>query len=528
MKFDRSGGILLHPSSLPGPYGIGDLGPQAYRFVDWLASTGCKLWQVLPLGPTGYGDSPYQCFSAFAGNPYLISFELLVEDALLTQDDFADSPNFDESRVDFGVLIPWKLGLLQKAFSRFSSLLKAPGTSQSRVLPREGIFKDVEVRETVISKSDMLIEGFNAFRAENVSWLDDFALFMSLKEANGGGPWSGWPEALRKREPSALEKARHDHAEDILQHSFYQFLFFRQWNDLRTFTKARGIKIIGDVPIFIAYDSADAWAHPDLFFLGEDSLPTVVAGVPPDYFSATGQLWGNPLYRWKAHKKSGYAWWIDRFRSVLQFVDIVRLDHFRGFAGYYEIPYGAPTAETGQWITGPGQDLFKTISRELSAVENGTLPIIAEDLGVITPDVVDLRERFNLPGMRILQFGFTGPDNPFLPHNYVTNCIAYTGTHDNDTACGWFKSAPENERKFALRYLNSDGTDFAWDLIRGVWSSVAVYAIAPMQDLLSLGTEARMNYPSRLGGNWDWRMKEEDMNNDLAHRLREFNELYFR
>lgn len=526
--FSRAGGILLHPSSLPGRYGIGDLGPQAYRFVDWLASTGCTLWQVLPLGPTGYGDSPYQCFSAFAGNPYLISVDLLLEDELLTHDDLGEMPNFDESRVNFGTLIPWKLDLLQKAFSRFSSLPKEPRTGRSRMLPREGIFRDIEVRETVISKADVLIDGFNLFCTENASWLDDFALFMALKESNGGGAWSAWPEALRKREPAALEKARQDHAEDILRHSFHQFLFFRQWNDLRTFAKAQNIRIIGDIPIFIAYDSADAWAHPDLFFLGEDSLPTVVAGVPPDYFSATGQLWGNPLYRWKVHKKTGYAWWIERFRSVLRFVDIVRLDHFRGFAGYYEIPYGAPTAETGQWMTGPGKDFFKTISRELSDAENGTLPIIAEDLGVITPDVVELRDQFKLPGMRILQFGFSGADNPFLPHNYITNCVAYTGTHDNDTARGWFESAPDAERKFALRYLNSDGTDFAWDLIRGVWSSVAVYAIAPMQDLLSLGTEARMNYPSRLGGNWEWRMKEENMNNELARKLRELHELYLR
>jgi len=498
MKFDRSGGILLHPSSLPGSYGIGDLGPQAYRFVDWLVSTRCTLWQVLPLGPTGYGDSPYQCFSAFAGNPYLISFEALIEDRLLTREDFAGMPDFNASRVDFGRLIPWKLDLLQKAFSRH---LSAPENLRAE---------------------------FDRFRADNASWLDDYALFMSLKEANGGGAWSGWDEALRKRDPSTLEKAREDHAESILRYSFYQLLFFRQWGKLRAYANQRGIKIIGDIPIFIAYDSADAWAHPDLFYLGEDSLPTVVAGVPPDYFSATGQLWGNPLYRWNAHKESGYAWWLERFRSVLKFVDVVRLDHFRGFAGYYEIPFGQPTAEHGQWVTGPGKDFFTTVSRELGESKSSILPIIAEDLGVITPDVVKLRDQFHLPGMKILQFGFSGPDNPFLPHNYVTNCVAYTGTHDNDTALGWFHSAPEAERKFALRYLHSDGTDFAWDLIRSVWSSVAAYAVAPLQDALSLGTEARMNYPSRLGGNWEWRMNEEDLKSELAGRLRELNELYLR
>ena len=496
--FSRAGGILLHPSSLPGSYGIGDLGPYAYRFVDWLASTGCNLWQVLPLGPTGYGDSPYQCFSAFAGNPYLISFDSLIEDGLLTQADFAEMPKFNASRVNYGQLIPWKLDLLQKAFSRASSSSK-------------------EIRE-----------GFEQFRVENAAWLDDYALFMSIKEANGGGAWSGWDESLRKREPSAIGQARSHHPEDILRHSFYQFLFFRQWNNLRAYTNAKGIKIIGDIPIFIAYDSADAWANPELFFLDENGLPTVVAGVPPDYFSATGQLWGNPLYRWKVHKKNGYAWWLERFRAVLTFVDIVRLDHFRGFAGYYEIPYGAPTAETGQWRTGPGKDFFKTVSRELAASDDGTLPIIAEDLGVITPDVVALRDGFNLPGMKILQFGFVSPDDPFLPHNYTRNCVAYTGTHDNDTALGWLASAPESERKFALRYLNSDGSDFAWDLIRSVWSSVAVYAMTPMQDLLSLGTEARMNFPSRLGGNWEWRMEEADMDDAVGERLREFNKLYLR
>jgi len=506
MKFERSGGILLHPSSLPGSYGIGEIGPQAYRFVDWLVSTGCKLWQVLPLGPTGYGDSPYQCFSAFAGNPYLISFETLIEDGLLTRDDFAKMPDFNTARVDpstrlrvnFGLLIPWKLGLLQQAFSRY---LSAP---------------------------EKLRAEFERFCTGNASWLDDYALFMSIKEANGGGAWSGWPESLRRRESAALAQARKDQAENILRYSFYQFLFFRQWDKLRAYANEKGIRIIGDIPIFIAYDSADAWANPDLFHLDENGLPTVVAGVPPDYFSTTGQLWGNPLYRWDAHKSSGYAWWLERFRSVLKFVDVVRLDHFRGFAGYYEIPYGAPTAETGQWVTGPGKDFFTKISRELSGAGTGTLPIIAEDLGVITPDVVELRDGFHLPGMKILQFGFTGPDNPFLPHNYVSNCVAYTGTHDNDTALGWFETAPEVERKFALRYLHRDGSDFAWDLIRSVWSSVAVYAVTPLQDALSLGTEARMNYPSRLGGNWEWRMNDGDLSRELAGKLREINELYLR
>jgi 4-alpha-glucanotransferase len=504
MKFNRSGGILLHPTSLPGPYGIGDLGPPAYHFVDWLASTGCKLWQVLPLGPTGYGDSPYQCFSAFAGNPYLISFDALIEDGLLTHDDFADIPDFNPSRVEYGMLIPWKLRLLQKAFSRLPS---APE----------------EIRRE-----------FDLFGTENASWLDDYVLFMSLKEANGGGAWSGWDVSQRKRRKSAMNEAGRQHAESMVRHSFYQFLFFRQWNQLRGYANERNIKIIGDIPIFIAYDSADAWANPDLFFLDKDSLPSVVAGVPPDYFSATGQLWGNPLYRWKEHRKSGYQWWLERLRSVLKFVDVVRLDHFRGFAGYYEIPFGEKTAERGRWVTGPGKEFFGTMAHALNneisveGTEAGTLPIIAEDLGVITPDVVELRDGFHLPGMKVLQFGFTSPDDPFLPHHYPTHCVAYTGTHDNDTACGWFQSAPEHERAFALRYLNTDGHDFAWDLIRSVWASVAVYAITPMQDALSLGTEARMNFPSKLGGNWEWRMRPEDMSNELAGRLHELNKLYSR
>lgn len=503
MKFERTGGILLHPTSLPGSYGIGDLGPRAYQFVDWLASTGCKLWQVLPLGPTGYGDSPYQCFSAFAGNPYLISFETLIEDGVLAQDDFRDMPKFDESRVEYGLLIPWKLGMLQKAFSRLAS---AP---------------------------EQFRREFDDFRADNTSWLDDYALFMSLKEAHGGGAWSDWEEALRKRGNSVLARAREQHAEGLLRYSFYQFLFFRQWNKLHRYAKDRDIKIIGDIPIFVAYDSADVWANPDLFFLDKNRLPTVVAGVPPDYFSVTGQLWGNPLYRWEVHKGSGYAWWLERFRSVLKFVDVVRMDHFRGFAGYYEIPFGQKTAEVGRWVTGPGKDFFATVSSALRGPEHvrtseDTLPIIAEDLGVITPDVVELRNSFHLPGMKILQFGFTGPNDPFLPHHYPKNCVAYTGTHDNDTACGWFDSAPEEERAFALRYLSTDGHDFAWDLIRAVWSSVAVYAIAPMQDALSLGTQARMNFPSKLGGNWEWRMREEDMSQELAESLHDLNELYSR
>jgi len=499
MKFERSSGILLHITSLPGPYGIGDLGPQAFHFVDWLASTGCKLWQVLPLGPTGYGDSPYQCFSAFAGNPYLISFDALIEDGLLTRNDLVNMPHFNASRVDFGSLIAWKLGLLQEAFSRFNA-----------------------------SGNEALQQEFESFCTDNAYWLDDFALFMSIKEGNGGGAWNSWDAPIRKRTKTAMDKARKQYAEDIKKHSFYQFLFFRQWNKLREYARSKDIKIVGDIPIFIAYDSADAWSHADLFFLGEDSQPTVVAGVPPDYFSKTGQLWGNPLYRWDEHKKTKYAWWLERFRAVLGMVDIIRVDHFRGFAGYWEVPFGQPTAEKGQWVTGPGSDFFKAMNKGLVKKAGDALPIIAEDLGLITPDVVALRDDFNLPGMRIFQFGFTGADNPFLPHNYVPHCVAYTGTHDNDTARGWLDSAPQHEREYAFRYMNTNPDRFVWDLIRYLWESVAVFAVAPMQDFLNLGTEARMNFPSKLGGNWEWRMLEEDMSEGLAKSIKELNEMYLR
>ncbi|OQY88439.1 MAG: 4-alpha-glucanotransferase [Anaerolineae bacterium UTCFX1] len=508
MKFDRTSGILLHPTSLPSPYGIGDLGPQAYRFVDWLASANCKLWQILPLGPTGYGDSPYQCFSAFAGNPYLISPDVLIQDGLLTQDDLRDAPKFPASRVNFGSLIPWKLNLLSKSFARLSA-----------------------------STQD-LRNGFDYFCAQNAAWLNDFSLFMALKDSHGGKAWNTWEEPLRARKQPALDEARKKLSDDIHRHSFYQFLFFRQWESLRTYANEKGLKIIGDMPIFVAYDSADVWSRPELFFLDEAGAPTVVAGVPPDLFSPTGQLWGNPLYRWDAHKESGYAWWLERVKSALKSLDILRLDHFRGFAGYYEISAGDKTAEHGHWVPGPGSDFFRALDEKLSdgaATADLNLPVIAEDLGLITPDVIALLEEFKLPGMKVLQFGFSGPDNPFLPHNYPENCAAYTGTHDNNTARGWLETADENEREFALKYLNiepCEGSElsqgFAWELIRAVWSSIATIAMTPMQDVLNCGGEARMNFPSTLGGNWEWRMNEGDLTESLAERLKELNWLYLR
>lgn len=495
MKFIRSSGIILHPSSLPGPDGIGDLGPEAYRWINFVKQCGFRLWQVLPLSPTGYGDSPYQSFSAFAGNPYLISPALLLEDELLTAADLSDRPKFPVDRVDFGPVIQWKLTLLERAFERFTN----------------GSFEDIGAE-------------LQSFRAREAYWLEDFALFMAIKESQGLVSWENWPKELRNRDPKAMQAFRLENPDAIDRHIFRQFLFFRQWEKLHVFANEQGIQVIGDIPIFVAYDSADAWAHREMFFMDDEGKPTFVAGVPPDYFSPTGQLWGNPIYNWAVHKETGYAWWIERLRATLRLFDIVRLDHFRGFAGYWEIPAGMPTAEIGRWAPGPGIDLFESIRGVLK-----DLPIIAEDLGEITPDVIELRDSLELPGMKILQFAFqTDPNDPFLPHNYPRNCVAYTGTHDNDTTVGWYHSAPEKERDFARRYLARSGDDIAWDFIRVVWSSAAAFAVAPMQDFLSLGNEARMNLPGKLGGNWAWRLRPEALSEWLVSRIRETNFLYGR
>ncbi|UCD98716.1 MAG: 4-alpha-glucanotransferase [Chloroflexota bacterium] len=495
MKFERSSGILLHPTSLPGSYGIGDIGPNAYRWVDFLYKAGCRLWQVLPLGPTGYGDSPYQCFSAFAGNPYLISPELLLDEGLLHTNDLVEMPRFPPDKVNFGELIPWKTGLLDRSFIQFQQ-------NGNREM-----------------KSD-----FEAFKVGHSYWLEDFSLFMALKEAHGGGSWVNWPQPLLAREPSAIKQARDMYGTNIQRQEFRQFIFHRQWYSLRDYANEAGILIIGDIPIFVAHDSAEVWANPELFYLDEKGNPTFVAGVPPDYFSKTGQLWGNPLYRWEVHRKDGYQWWLNRLTSVLGLVDIVRLDHFRGFAGYWEVPFGEKTAEKGRWVPGPGDDFFRVVQREL-----GDLPIIAEDLGVITPDVVALRERFKLPGMRIVQFAFEGdPKDPFLPHNHTENCVVYTGTHDNDTARGWYERVPEKEKRFYRQYLDRDGKNVAWDLIRASWSSVAIFALAPMQDFLDLGNESRMNYPGNPSGNWTWRMSPAAIEDSLMARIKEINFLYDR
>jgi 4-alpha-glucanotransferase len=495
MGLKRSSGIILHPTSLPGPDGIGDLGLEAYRWIDFLSNSGCSLWQVLPLGPTGYGDSPYQCFSAFAGNPYLISPTLLLEDGLLTLEYLTSRPKFDSESVNFSEMMTWKNSLFEIAFERFQK-----------------------------SRRKNQIAEYQQFLIDQSFWLDDFALFMAIKKTQDDVSWKDWPAGLRKREPGALEKFLENNKSAINYQIFLQFLFFRQWRSVKDYANGRGISIIGDIPIFVAYDSADAWSHPEMFYLNSKGLPIVVAGVPPDYFSPTGQLWGNPLYRWNYHKKTGYSWWIKRIKSTLEQFDLIRLDHFRGFAGYWEIPAGNSTAEIGRWVKGPGVSFFKTVKHSL-----GSLPIIAEDLGVITPDVVSLRTMFELPGMRVFQFGFASdPSDAFLPHNYPVRCVAYTGTHDNDTTLGWYISAPEIERDLCRRYLASSGADISWDMIRAVWSSVAVIALAPMQDLLSLGTEARMNFPGKLGGNWTWRMDADALNDTLNSRLKEINYLYSR
>jgi len=496
MEHQRKSGILLHPTSLPGRYGIGSFDQAAYDWIDFLDKTRQGLWQVLPLGPTGYGDSPYQSFSSFAGNPYLISLEELVQMGLLERQVLDEAPDFPRAQVDFGAIYTWKLPVLRQAADSF------------------------DARATPDQKTE-----FAHFCTAQASWLDDFALFMALKDAHTGAAWNQWPLELRSRQPQALQAAIATHAAAMHAHKFNQWLFYRQWLRLKGYANALEIQIVGDIPIFVAMDSSDAWTNPQEFYLDEEYQPTVVAGVPPDYFSATGQLWGNPLYRWDVMKKSGYAWWLQRIKAALQLYDIVRIDHFRGFAGYWEVPAGEKTAERGQWVPGPGPDLFATIQKEL-----GDLPIIAEDLGDITPDVVALRDQFGLPGMKILQFAFsTDASDKFLPHNYKPNFVVYTGTHDNDTSRGWYEhSANDHERDFFRRYLRTEGHDAAWRLIDAAWRSVAYRALAPLQDLLNLGSDARMNLPGRADGNWTWRFVPEQITGYLVERLLEATTIYGR
>jgi len=507
MKFPRSSGVLLHPTSLTGPFGIGDLGGGAYSFAAFLSSSRQRIWQVLPLGPTGYGDSPYQCFSAFAGNPLLLSLEKLVEEGVLSAADLAAAPGFSDHEVDYGAVIQFKLPLLRRAFANFK-------------------------RSATPSEWD----AFHSFCQQNTYWLEDYAAFTAIKAAHGGAVWNQWDPAIASRRPEAIRAWVQKLEEEIESHKYVQYQFFRQWSALRAYCGERGIRIFGDVPIFVAHDSADVWAHPELFELENDGRPRVVAGVPPDYFSATGQLWGNPLYRWEVLAQTGYAWWIDRLRTTLSMVDVIRLDHFRGFEAYWEVPAAESTAANGRWVKGPGASFFEAVQRAL-----GDLPIVAENLGLITPKVEQLRKKFGFPGMAVLQFAFGGdPQGPgFRPHNYSRNLVAYTGTHDNDTTHGWWTSSGLadstrsqdqiwREREFALKYLGADGREMNWSFIRCVLASVADVAMIPLQDLLGLGNEARMNLPARSSGNWRWRYDKAALTTGLRDRLGELTEIFGR
>ena len=528
MNFQRSSGILLHPSSLPSKFGIGDFGPNAYKFVDFLEKAGQHLWQILPLGPTSFGDSPYQSFSTFAGNTLFISPEVLCQKGYLEERDVELAPIFSCKKTDYGNAIPFKKGLFEKAHRRFQK--KAFTADQ------------VE---------------FQKFCEKNSFWLDDYALFASLKDyfiaerqeagfSNEffafeertsrklsknlqkdyyfGAVWNTWPEELVNREYGALEKWKRKLATAIDRYKFLQFEFFCQWEALKQYANEKNIKIIGDVPIFVAYDSADTWANPKNYYIDEKGFPTVVAGVPPDYFSETGQLWGNPLYRWEEHEKTGYKWWIDRIRCTLNMVDILRIDHFRGFESYWAVPFGDRDATKGEWRKGPAEKLFKAIEKEL-----GDLPIIAEDLGIITDDVRQLRKNLGFPGMRILQFAFNDDSkNEYLPHNYEPNTVVYTGTHDNDTTIGWYTNGTEHEKDHVRRYMNISGENIAWDMIRLAMSSSAVLAVFPIQDVLRLDGSHRMNIPSTSSSNWQFRFELSQLNDDDANGLRYLSELFNR
>ncbi|MBL8966627.1 MAG: 4-alpha-glucanotransferase [Spirochaetaceae bacterium] len=513
MRMNRSSGILLHPSSLPGPYGIGELGSGAFRFVDRLAEAGQRLWQVLPLGPTGFGDSPYAPFSSFAGNELLVSLELLEKEGLLDKADLAPPRPFDPARVDYGELTAWKRPLLETAARRF---LAGAGAERRAA--------------------------YEAFRAREAAWLEDYALFLAIKAEydelarETGEPSSLWcelwPEPLALRDPAALSAARAARAEAVARIEVLQFLFDEEWTAVKRAANERGIAVVGDLPIFVALDSSDVWTRRELFKLDARGRPLEVAGVPPDYFSADGQLWGNPLYAWKAHEEEGFAWWIRRIAASLQRYDAVRIDHFRGFEAHWAVPAGDRTARHGRWRKSPGEALFAAVRGALGA----EIPIVAEDLGFITEEVRALRDGLGLPGMKILQFAFDAaesgtafdPRNGFLPHNYPEHCVVYTGTHDNDTLAGWLAKAKPEERAYLEDYLGGRPLDPARALLREAWKSTAAWAVAPMQDLLGLGSEARMNTPSTLGGNWAWRLREGEFSAALAAELARLSRLYGR
>lgn len=506
MPFPRSSGILLHPTSFPSRFGIGDLGLEAYKFIDFLAESSQSYWQVLPLGPTGFGNSPYASYSAIAGNPLLISPELLRDAGLLYEEELANFPDCPAETVDFDRLIPRKMELLWTAYERFTS---QPEHKQ---------------------------EEFEKFCGEKAGWLDDYALFMAIKKVNRGRAWNAWEPEVAKRNPETLKACQQCLRTEIQFHKYLQFEFFRQWSQLKRYANERygsdrngnkqGIEIIGDIPIYVAHDSADVWSNPEIFCLDDETgEPSLMAGVPPDYFSATGQLWGNPVYHWERLQKDNFKWWIGRFEALLDYVDIIRIDHFRGFEAYWAVKQGEPTALNGQWLKAPGDEFFQVLNQKL-----GKLPILAEDLGVITPDVEALRDKFAFPGMKILQFAFgSDPGNGFLPFNYVRNSVVYTGTHDNDTTVGWFNSLSDGEKQHVMLYLgciSSEGIN--WDLIRLALSSISNQAIIPVQDLLGLDTEARMNFPSKAEGNWGWRYRSDALTDEIKERLKTLTHVFGR
>ena len=499
MTFQRASGILLHPTCLPSRFGIGDLGHSAYEFIDFLERSGQKLWQVLPLGPTGDEHSPYiMNYSAFAGNPMMLSLDVLAGEQLLHPDELAPLPEVPADRVDFARVIPHKTHYLKLAYSNF--------------------------------KQQNSNGKFEQFCEDKAVWLDDFALFMALLEANEGKAWNVWEPAIAHREPAALAAQREQLQDEILYHKFLQFKFFEQWSNLRTYAQQKNIQIVGDVSIYVCHNSAEVWGNPEIFKLDPQTLePAYIAGVPPDYFSATGQLWGNPVYNWDKLQATNFAWWIERFKATMQYVDIVRIDHFRGFEAYWQVPAGETTAMNGEWVKAPGFEFFEALAAGL-----GSLPVMAEDLGIITPEVEELRDRFQFPGMRILQFAFTGdPNHSYLPHNYVSNTVVYPGTHDNDTAIGWWTTASSEEKQQVAQYLGCDRpediSEINWVLIRMALGSVADLAILPLQDLLGLGSEGRMNDPQVNAGQWRWRYgSSEQLNHGMAERLGWLTRLYGR
>lgn len=482
----RSSGILLHITSLPNRYGIGSIGNQAYEFIDFLKKAGQKIWQICPIGPVGYGDSPYAMYSSFAGNPYFIDLEMLVSSRYIKSSMLADAPQFDDNYVDFTAVYEYKDKIFRLAFDYF--------------------------KQKITNK-------FTSFITKEAYWLDDYALFMAIKNKYQGKSWFQWEDNLKLRKPEAIAAIKTELAEEISYHQFLQYIFFMQWTKMKKYANDKGIKIIGDIPIYPSFDSADVWSNPEYFQLDKNMQPIAVAGCPPDEFTLTGQLWGNPLYNWEEHQKTDYSWWVDRFRSLYRFVDIIRIDHFLGFEHYWSVPHGDPTAATGKWQPGPGHKLFKAVEDQL-----GKLPIIAEDLGAVSPAVEKLRDDFQFPGMKILQFAFGNEeDNPYLPHNFNTNCVVYTGTHDNETTVGWYQNLPEHVKAHVrsyLSYLNFTDWEVGWKLIEAALDSKAMIAIAPLQDYLGLDNQARFNTPGTIGNNWRWRYTPDQINDGIAAAIK--------